>query len=275
MKYLLFLSDNLFTEFVRKYSSDLITTAVVVGVSILAIVVCKIITTHYIKNKDSKGRSAASLAKMLFNIGSTIVVIFAILMILYAWGFNITPLLVGLGIVALAVGIGAHRLIGDLIDGISIIFGNQYAIDDVVEINGFKGRVLEIGIRTTKVINWKNELKIFYHGSITSVINYSRFPSVAVVDVSVGHDVDLDKLFTVLDEKFTSMRELYPQIIEGPNISGVTKLNNNCVDVRIVFKTEPEKQYEVERGLRKLIKEIFDEEGIKIPLSQIEVHYDK
>ena len=139
MKYLLFLSDNLFTEFVRKYSSDLITTAVVVGVSILAIVVCKIITTHYIKNKDSKGRSAASLAKMLFNIGSTIVVIFAILMILYAWGFNITPLLVGLGIVALAVGIGAHRLIGDLIDGISIIFGNQYAIDDVVEINGFKG----------------------------------------------------------------------------------------------------------------------------------------
>ena len=59
------------------------------------------------------------------------------------------------------IGLGAQDLIKDLLSGFSIIFENHYDIDDIVEIKGFKGRVLDIGLKSTKLINWKNEVKIF------------------------------------------------------------------------------------------------------------------
>ena len=132
----------------------------------------------------------------------------------------------------------------------------------MVEINGFKGKVLEIRLRTTKLINNYGEIKSIRNGCITSVSNFSRTFSLAVVEVNVSYDCDLNYVVTLLDEQLPSLKENYPQIIEGPIVSGIEKLNKDSITLKINAKTNCEEHYSVQRALYKAIKELFEEHNI-------------
>lgn len=94
---------------------------------------------------------------MIQSIFRYTVSIIIIIIILDVWGVNIMPVLAGAGILGLAIGFGAQSLIKDLIAGMAIVFENYYDIDDVIEINGFKGRVEELGLKSTRIVNWKGK----------------------------------------------------------------------------------------------------------------------
>lgn len=254
-------------------ATSIIATLVVIVVAVFLIVLVRFITKKFIKRQEGKRKHAVTLAKMLLSVFRYFVVILAVIIILGVWGINVIPVLVGAGIVTIAISFGAHKLIADLIGGICIVFEDYYDVGDVVEINGFKGSVIEIGLKSTKLINWKNEVRMISNGDITSVTNYSKYPSVGVVEVQISYKEDVKRVVELLEQDLGNLKETYGQILEGPNVvAGVIGLNDNGVAIRITVKTESEKHYEVERVIKQRVKELFDKESIEIPYPQLVIH---
>ena len=267
-----FLVIETIKDFLVVNGSRLITTLIILLISIFLLLVLRIIVKKFINKNQAKRKHAVTLAKLLQSIITYIVWAFTVVIILNAWGIDVTPILAGAGIVALAVSFGAQKLIADFISGLCIVFENYYDVDDVVEIDGFKGKVEEISLRSTRIINYKNEVKIINNGSIDKVINYSKNPSIGIVNIAISYSEDINRVIKVLEENLEIVRDNYPQIIEGPNVVGVTSLNDSSINIRINVKTLTEQHYEVERGLYKFVKELFDKEGIEIPYNQLVIH---
>lgn len=261
-------------DFFSKYIDSVVDTLVIIGIAFLIILIVGIYCRRFIKRNKNKRKRAVTMTKMLQSIFKYIIVILTVIVILSAWGVNVAPILAGAGIVGVAIGLGAQDLIKDLLSGLSIIFENYFDVDDVVEIKGFKGTVLDIGLKSTKLINWKNEVKVFSNGSIDEVTNFSKNPSVGVVDVEVEYKENIDSVISLLEEKLAPLKESFSQIVEGPNVVGVTNLGVNGVSIRIMVKTNSEQHYAVERAIKKYVKELFDENGIKIPFNQLVIHND-
>ena len=262
-------------KFWVEQASKIIATLVVVLVAVLLVFIVRFITKKFIKKQEGRRKHAITLAKMLLSVFRYFVVIVAIIIILGIWGINVLPVLVGAGILTIAISFGAHKLIADLIGGICIVFEDYYDIGDVVEINGFKGKVIEIGLKSTKLINWKNEVRMISNGDIIAVTNYSKYPSVGVVEVQIAYKEDVNRVVELLENKLSNLKSTYVQILEGPNVvGGLLGLNENGVSIRITVKTESEKHYEVERAIKKIVKELFEVEGIEIPFNQVVIHND-
>ena len=83
---------------------------------------------------------------------------------------------------------------------------------------------------------------------------------------------NIDHVIQVLEEHLGEIRDMFPQIIEGPNVIGVVGLNDSSVAIRVNVKTNTEEHYAVERGIKKFVKDLFDKEGIEIPFNQLVVH---
>lgn len=273
MKYLNII-DNI-TNFIIDNTRNLLSTIFVIFVTVLLVIIAKVIVKRFIARNNGKRKHAITLAKMLLSIIKFVVYALGVIIILGVWGIDVTPILAGAGIVALAVSLGAQQLINDLISGFCIVFENLFDVDDVVEIDGFKGRVEEISLRSTKIINWKNDVKIINNGSINTVINYSKAPSIGTIEVGVAYKENIDHVIKVLEDNLGVIREQFPQVIEGPNVLGVSNLGDSSVSIRIDVKTNAEEQYSVERGLKKFVKELFDREGIEIPFNQVVIHNAK
>ena len=270
---------NAFFESIGRFwveqASRLIAMFVVIIIAVLLILLVRFITKKFINRQEGKRKHAVTLAKMLLSVFRYFVVIVSVIIILGIWGVNVLPVLVGAGIVTIAISFGAQKLIADLIGGICIVFEDYYDVGDVVEINGFKGRVIEIGLKSTKLVNWKNEVRMISNGDITAITNFSKYPSVGVVEVQISYKEDVNKVIELLENSLSSLKGRYEQILEGPNVvAGILGLNENGISIRITVKTESEKHYEVERGIKQAVKELFEKEGIEIPYNQLVIHND-
>ena len=144
-----------------------------------------------------------------------------ILLILKAFGVDTTALVASVGVLTLIVGLGAQSLIADIIAGMFIIFENEYNAGEIISIDGFRGTVLEIGIRSTKLIDAAGNIKIINNSNIGDIVNLSREISVAVVDLDFPYDVPVDLVETILQKNFDRMKEKIPNIIEGPFYKGI------------------------------------------------------
>ena len=124
------------------------------------------------------------------NIIKWIIIAFTVLAILTVYGINISTVLAGFGIIGLVVGLALQDLAKDIISGFTIIFENQYAVGDTVTINGFKGEVIYVGLKTTRIKNYDGEIKIIANRNATEVINHSFKDSLAIVYIDVAYEED-------------------------------------------------------------------------------------
>lgn len=253
-------------------TKPLIETAIMVVVTFILLLLIAIIGKRIIKRQSNKKKKAMTLTKMVQSILRYTIIILSGIVILSIWGVQVAPILAGAGIIGLVIGLGAQDLIKDLLNGFSIIFESYYDIGDVVEIKGFKGRVIDIGLKSTKLINWKNEIKIFTNGDIKDVTNFSKNPSVGVVEIGISYSENLDRVISLLEENLVTIKDLFPQVIEGPNVVGVVNFADSAIILRITVKTDSGEHYAVERAIRKHVKEVFDENGIIIPFPQLVVY---
>ncbi len=250
-------------------TGNIIFSGLIVFIAAILLIIISFVASK-IKKKNNK--RTYTVIKLVQSILKYVIILIAIFAILGVWGVNVTAALAGVGIVGLIFGLGAQDLIKDFIAGIGIVMDDQYDIDEVVEINGFKGRVTEIGLRTTRLINASGEIRIIRNGNVGELSNFSRSFSVALVLIDIAYKENIDKVTTLLDEKLPILKENYPQIIEGPVVIGVDSLGASGVSIRITAKTNCEEHYAVQRALLKYIKELFDENDIEIPYDQIVIH---
>jgi len=193
----------------------------------------------------------------------------AILMILQLLGIDLKPVLVSAGVLGLAVGFGAQSLVRDIITGFFIIFEDQFAVGDVVTINNMTGTVQEIGLRITRVRSWTGEVHIFPNGMITQVTNFSLQNTLAVVDVSVAYEENLNQVEQVLKEVLQLAQTELTDIVGEPQILGVQSLGPSEVVLRVTAECKPNTHHGVNRNLRAMIRTEFTKRGIQIPYPKI------
>lgn len=204
--------------------------------------------------KHNAPKHAETLLNMLSKVFSSLFWFFILIMILDELKINFLPVLASAGIVAFAVGFGAQELIKDLISGFFLILENAFDVGDIIEIGTFRGKVTQIGLRRTRLTNWKNEVLVVNNGDIKSLINFSSGNSVAVAEITVSYQTDIS-LFSspVLTENFSKLKFDYPQIIEDPTFIGVSNLKDSGIVLRFTCKTQNYQHIPVERALRNVI----------------------
>jgi small conductance mechanosensitive channel len=250
----------------------LISSAIVIFLSLLILKFFKMAFSSIGTKPGPLQRRKKTIAKVSTSIARYAIGIISILVILAIWGINVLPALAGLGILGLIIGLGAQKFINDLIAGFFIVFEHHFDVGDVIEIQGFKGEVTSIGLKTTKLRNWKGDVKILSNGEISNLLNYSLNPSTAVIDFRIAYKEDIDKTIELLNIELPKLRSILPDMIEDPKVIGVINLNSSSVDMRVVAKTQNEKHYGVEREIRKQIKYILDKNNIEIPFPQVVVN---
>jgi Mechanosensitive ion channel. len=212
-----------------------------------------------------------TLISVLKSILRYTVYFIAIITILDTLGVPVSSLLAAAGIGGLAIGFGAQSLVKDIINGFFVLFEDQFAVGDYVSIDGITGTVLDIGLRVTKIQGFAGDINIIPNGSINKVTNFTRGNNMAIVDVSVTYDTDLDKAIAILERVGRQMHEEKPEVQDIPQVLGVTELGESGITLRMIAKTLPMNHWAVERELRKRIKEAFDKEGIEIPYPRMVV----
>lgn len=212
------------------------------------------------------------IIRSVFKYGSVIAGIF---LILSAWGVQTMTLLAGAGILGLALSFGAQSLIEDVISGLFIMFENQFQVGDIIQVHGFRGKVTEIGVRTTTLVDLGGDIMVINNSDLRQTINTSVFLSPAICDIPVAFEEDIEKIEKIIIANLKEIKKKIPDIVEGPFYRGVQEISDSGLVVRVFAKTDELKKYQVARDLNKEMKLLFDRNNIEIPYKQYLIHTDK
>ncbi len=218
---------------------------------------------------DDPGQQARlkTLMDVSFTTLQAVIVAAAILMILYALGINITPLLAGAGIVGLTISLGAQTLVKDFLGGFIILFENQFRVGDSIQVGAVAGEVEQITLRATLLRDGQGRQFIIPNGEIRVVSNYTRDWARAVVDVNVPFDTDIGQVVHALEgamQKVAADETIKSDLMETPQILGWNSFNEWAVQVRLSAKTLPGKHGGVERLMRQCALDALHSAGIQV-----------
>ncbi len=230
--------------------------------------IIKINDKHHQKRVDT-------LKIIILNVIKYLIIIFIVLAILSLFGVNVKSILAGVGITAAIIGLAFQDIAKDLLAGIFIIAEDQYEIGDTIEVNGFMGEVIFIGLKTTRIKDYKGRVKIIANHTINEVINYNLQDSLAIVDVGIAYEEDEEKIEQVLQKLTNKLATIIPNSRGEAKLLGINDLKDSQVTYRITCPVSSMKHIEAERIMRKEIKMALDKANIKIPYQQIEVHNGK
>ncbi len=187
-------------------------------------------------------------------------------------GFPTSTIVASLGIVSLALSLGAKDLIADILVGIAIVFEESMHVGDIVEINGTRGTVLEIGVRATKLRVPVNNILIISNHNIEDILNLSKEFSQGKVEFRVSSNTSLSELEDILNRELPEIGKRNEKIVFGPYLVGVTVLNKNDagfphtagMSLAVAAMCEQKNTYEVTLYLNRELKLLFEREGIRL-----------
>ena len=211
---------------------------------------------------------------LVVNIEKYLVIIVALIIILSIFGVNVTSMVAGLGIMTAIIGLAFQDLAKDIIAGISLVTENQFDVGDNVEINGFRGNVIELGLKTTKLKNYKGHIKCIANHAITEVTNYTdNKDALAEVNVGVSYKHKSEEVEKALDQVRLNLRlsDKMDDSLGDLIVNGITDFADSAVVWRVSMPCKPNTAIGIERVIRREIKAVFDKEGIEIPFPQVVV----
>jgi len=220
---------------------------------------------------DDPGQQARlkTLMDVSFTTLQAVIAAVAILMILYALGINITPMLAGVGVAGLTLSLGAQTLVKDFLGGFIILFENQFRVGDSIQVGSVSGTVEQITLRATLLRDAQGRQFIIPNGDIRVVSNYTRDWARAVVDVNVPFEADIGQVVRALEaamQKVAADETIKSDLMEAPQILGWNSFTNWAVQVRLSAKTLPGKHGGVERAMRQTALEALNSAGVQIAL---------
>ncbi|MEE2788316.1 MAG: mechanosensitive ion channel domain-containing protein [Myxococcota bacterium] len=217
---------------------------------------------------QDEGQRIATIARVASQALSLIIYIATTLLVLDALTVDIKPILGGAAIFGLAISFGSQSLVKDVVSGFFILLENQYAVGDVVSINGKSGTVEQITLRRTVLRDGKGAVHNITNGSVSSVTNSTQGWSRVIIHIGVAYGTDLALVEQVINEVGEEMYDdsrWTGKLTEKPSFVGVTALGESDVQVRAWFKTKTFQNWGAEREFNRRILEAFNKAGIEIP----------
>lgn len=270
----IFPEDSIFNRGISQYGiiNDMLALVPKIISAIRVITIALVILTiilSVLTRAFRRNRREITVIRLINNIIKTITLVIIVISVLAIWGIDTTALITGAGVLTLVVGLGMQSLIGDVVAGLFIVFENEFNVGDIITVDGFRGTVVEIGIRTTKLEAVGN-IKIINNSDIRGVLNQTVKPSTAVSLIDMEYGDNLADVEKIIAEKLPSLQ------IEGAlgqvSYDGVAALGASGVTLRFSVECLEGDIFAVQRKLNGELKQMFDDNGIGIPFPQLVLH---
>ena len=233
---------------------------------LLTIVTILNVIVYKIFGKSPRGVTISSLITSLLNWVTALIMI---ILILSCFGVDTTALITGAGVLTLVVGLGMQSLIADIVAGLFIVFENEFNVGDIITVDGFRGEVVSIGIRTTK-LKAAGNVKIFNNNAIQGVLNQSLEPSLVKTLIDVEYGDRLPEIERIIKEHVGDLK--IDKAVDKVSYDGVAALGASGVTLQFTCHCNEPDIFAVSRELNGAVKNMFDEHGIGIPFPQVVVH---
>ncbi len=267
--YGIFGNMNGVTEMVKLDWSALFQLAIM---AILLILIRELCSWGREKYKPKTPR-AATMKNLVASALKYILALVAVFWGLSIIGVNVSTLFASVGVMALIIGFGAESLIADVITGLFMIFENQYNVGDIIELDGYRGTVVNIAIRTTSIEDSGGNVKIFNNSDVRNIVNLSTDSSRAVCDIPIPYEADIDAAEKVVAQLCLDLTRDYPEIFRKlPECAGVQALADSAVMLRVVAHVDEEDRFKAARIINKTMKTGLEKAGMGAPYAQVVLH---
>lgn len=266
---------GLFVSIKDAFSSLSINGTVIVRLLIMVFVVIAVeklleLILGLLPGKNHRAATIATISQSILKYAAAIVII--------CWGLsiagvNISTIAASVGILALVVGFGAESLIADVVSGLFMMFENQYNVNDIIEVDGFRGTVSDIGIRTTSITDPGGNVKIINNSNMKDILNRSDYSSNAVSEVAISYDTDIEALEKQIPEMMQAIYEKHKDTMtEVPRYLGVSELGNCGVTLKFIVKVKEKDIFGAQRILNRELWVSLKQAGVEIPYPQLDIH---
>jgi len=219
---------------------------------------------------------AQTLLALFRNALAIALITMTAMIVLAEIGINIGPLIAGAGVLGLAIGFGAQKLVQDIITGIFIQVENAMNTGDVVTVGGITGTAEKLSIRSVGIRDLAGTFHIIPFSSVDTVSNYMREFGNHVGEYGIAYRESIDEAIEQLNRAFEDLQaseEHGHKLLEPLSVAGVVALADSSVNIRVIIKTTPGDQWAVGRAYNRLVKLRFDEAGIEIPFPHTTLYF--
>ncbi|MFD0774897.1 mechanosensitive ion channel family protein [Streptomonospora algeriensis] len=216
---------------------------------------------------DRQEQRVETISSVLRRAASVVILGTAVIMALGELGLDLGPILMGAGVLGLAIGFGAQSLVQDFLSGVFMLIEDQYGVGDVVDVGDAVGTVEEVSLRVIKIRDLNGGLWYVRNGEIVRVCNMNQDWARAVVEIPLDARVDVAHAIEVIERSLDTFSELpgpADQLLEPPTAAGVVGIANGAVVLRVMAKTKPGEQWALDRELRGHLKGDLDQAGIRL-----------
>ena len=230
-------------------------------IMILAVIVLRDITDFTLAIIKPQNKRIKTLVGLYMSMSKYLFTIIAII-----WGLNIIgispgTIFAGVSIITMVISFSAENLIADVVTGLFLLFDNLYNVDDIIEIEGRRGTVVKISIRTTSIKDAGGNVQIVNNSDMRNIINRSSNKSKAICDVVISNKYDI----TLIDKAFTEAANRIKtkfRIIKQPKYKGIQSIKQDSLTVRIEADVNEKIIYDAQRCMNREIKIALQNNGI-------------
>ena len=215
------------------------------------------------------GGAGASRSETIMPIIRSFLTFFLVVLItltsLHAFGVQIAPLLAGAGIVGIAIGFGAQKLVQDILSGIFFLVDDAFRKGEYIEIEELRGTVEKIAMRSMQLRHHLGAVQTIPYGEIKTVKNLSRDWITMKLEIRLPYNTDIEKVRKIIKkvgQKMLQDPELGPSFILPLKSQGVMRVEESALIIRMKFTTKPGEQWVVRREAYRNVKDALAENNI-------------
>lgn len=248
---------------------SIVMSLIVMAIAFLAFFLLKlIINLSMIKG----GRKSKTIGSLLKSCVKYITILVAIGVILAIWGVNVTAIVAGVGVLTLVIGLGCQSLINDVVSGLFLIFDDFFSVGDIVIVDGFRGTVVGIGLKTTRLLDGGGNYKSITNSSINTVVNLSRKPSLFTVSMDASYNEDIERVESIIMENLPKINKANPKLTTPLTYAGISGFGDAGVTYLFVGYCNEADRFQVTRDINRDVYQMFAKNDIIIPFNQITVN---
>ena len=202
---------------------------------------------------------------MLRKVIGTVLVIMVLLIVISSLGINIAPLLAGAGVLGLAIGFGAQKLVSDVLSGFFFLLDDAFRVGEYIQGGSIRGTVEAITLRNVMLRHHLGMLQVVPHSDLGAVTNYMRGGIVMKFPLEFPYDTNIDQVRKIIKKVGITMledEELGDDFLLPVKSQGVHQITNSVMVIRVKFTAKPGKQFVIKREAFRRITEALNAKGI-------------
>ena len=261
-------SENAFVNYCYTHIPSVIRSVQIIIIGIVASYLLRLLMTLFIGHT----KKGITITQILASFLKWAIAIVCVLVILSVWGVDTTTLVASAGVLTLVIGLGAQSLIADIVAGVFIVFEEEYQVGDIIVLDGWRGTVVEIGIRTTHIQDPGGNVKIINNSEIKTVINQTKENSVAKCYLNINYEEDIDMVEKAIAKDLPEASKELQNTLGPIQYLGISEFSSSGVTLFFIAKCKEGDIYQIQRDMNKILKKLLQKNGIQLAYQNLVVH---